>query len=279
MKKLADLFKCFIPTISFLVLQLLSEAIIGMLMSLFYYGKGAGREESLEYFLDLSSDGRFLNQTTLVFEIFAVLVFTVSYFEVVYKRNGMKPNFFSKRSFPAIITFAMGAEILTGLFISMISAFLPNLVEKYNSIIEEMGISENMGFIMTLCSIILAPIAEELTFRGLTLYYTRKLSDKFWVGNLLQALLFGIIHLNLIQGVYAFILGYIFGMLYKRYNSIFASIIAHITFNICGTFLVPIIYGTGEYMSLLRLAIIILIAVSFTWIGAELIKTDKTTTA
>ena len=55
-------------------------------------------------------------------------------------------------------------------------------------------------------TIILAPVGEELVFRGLTYRFARK-ALPFWGANILQAALFGVMHLNLFQGLYAFFLG------------------------------------------------------------------------
>ena len=58
----------------------------------------------------------------------------------------------------------------------------------------------------------------------------------FWVANLLQALLFGVFHMNMIQGVYAFVVGIVLGFICEKSHSIYPSMLFHILFNIWGTF-------------------------------------------
>ena len=78
---------------------------------------------------------------------------------------------------------------------------------------------------------IFACIVEELCVRGvvygrLKRYFSKKNAM------LISALIFGVYHLNVVQGVYAFVLGLYFVWLYERYQSLWASCIAHISANL-----------------------------------------------
>ena len=57
------------------------------------------------------------------------------------------------------------------------------------------------SLILVLYSVLIGPVCEELIFRGLTLKYAKR-AMPFWVANFLQALLFGVFHMNMIQDVY-----------------------------------------------------------------------------
>lgn len=78
---------------------------------------------------------------------------------------------------------------------------------------------------------IVACIVEELSLRGVTYFRMKQYWGKsraiFW-----SALVFGIYHLNVVQGVYAFILGLYFAWLNERYDSLRASITAHMSANL-----------------------------------------------
>ncbi len=84
--------------------------------------------------------------------------------------------------------------------------------------------------VMLSAVILLAPIGEELLFRGLILKYARRCMPAA-ACILLQALLFGLYHGNIIQGIYAFILGIVLGLLAYRYDSILPGILFHIIIN------------------------------------------------
>ena len=58
--------------------------------------------------------------------------------------------------------------------------------------------------------------------------------------NLLQAVLFGIFHQNLIQGVYAALLGFLLGYLAWRYDSLLVPIFMHFLYNLFGTVVVDL---------------------------------------
>ena len=77
---------------------------------------------------------------------------------------------------------------------------------------------------------IVGPIFEEILFRGLIFGELRKITP-VKIALVIQALLFGAYHLNLVQGVYAFLLGLLIGYVYYRSNSIIAPILMHVSIN------------------------------------------------
>ncbi len=68
-----------------------------------------------------------------------------------------------------------------------------------------------------------APIAEELLFRGLILRTLQPCGKKFAI--FASAILFGVFHGNLIQGVYAFAVGVILGYVAMEYNMVWAMVL------------------------------------------------------
>ena len=87
------------------------------------------------------------------------------------------------------------------------------------------------AIVRILAVVIIIPMVEELCFRGIIL--NRLLSwTKVWVAAIIQAVLFGVAHLNLVQGVYAFIVGLVFGLIYVRYRKLWLCIAGHMAFNL-----------------------------------------------
>ncbi|RDY30731.1 CPBP family intramembrane metalloprotease [Lachnotalea glycerini] len=82
-----------------------------------------------------------------------------------------------------------------------------------------------------LAAVILAPIIEELLFRGMVfkrLYvYVGKMPAM-----LLSSLFFGIYHGNVLQGIYAFSVGLLFVFIYDKYKTLLAPILAHMFANL-----------------------------------------------
>ncbi|WFD10982.1 CPBP family intramembrane glutamic endopeptidase [Tepidibacter hydrothermalis] len=78
--------------------------------------------------------------------------------------------------------------------------------------------------IISVC--IVAPIYEEIIYRGIILKgLSKKYNDK--VAIIVSALLFAIMHMNLQQGINAFLLGIVMGYLYTKTKSLYVSIFAH----------------------------------------------------
>jgi len=101
---------------------------------------------------------------------------------------------------------------------------------------------------------VIAPVIEELVFRGILINRMKWLP--VWASVLIQAALFGVAHLNLFQGLYAFIAGILLGFIYVKYRSIFLVIIGHMSYNLVSVFM-------GEYLNEDSVkAIVILLAAS-----------------
>lgn len=80
----------------------------------------------------------------------------------------------------------------------------------------------------------LGPIVEEIVFRKVIVQEFLNMSLKPYMAILLSALLFGLIHMNPAQMVFAFAAGLIFGWIYLKTGSILPGIIGHIINNTIG---------------------------------------------
>lgn len=133
--------------------------------------------------------------------------------------------------------------------IAMLLQYLtPNLFEQYMQLMESAGMGENP--VTIIAAVILAPIGEELLCRGIIMHYGKKMAAgignetvSFWIANVLQALLFGIMHGNFVQGTYAFILGLGLGVLCRRYKSLYPSMLCHFAINFLSTYVMGYLFG------------------------------------
>lgn len=79
--------------------------------------------------------------------------------------------------------------------------------------------------------VIIAPLLEEILFRGIIFARLREyMSVK--VAIVISALIFGIIHGNVVQGIYAFIIGICLAYIYERYNTLLAAVLFHMAANL-----------------------------------------------
>lgn len=88
------------------------------------------------------------------------------------------------------------------------------------------------GIIIELLSVvILGPVVEELCFRGLVYRRMReRASVKFSM--FFSALIFAVFHGNIVQGVYAFMLGLLMAYVYEKFKNIVAPILFHVGANL-----------------------------------------------
>ncbi len=89
------------------------------------------------------------------------------------------------------------------------------------------GTAANIVLFAYVC--VLGPIFEETLFRGMILQSLRPWGDRLAV--IVSAVLFGLTHLNLYQGVPAVLLGLVFGFIAVRTGSVLPSAVLHIAYN------------------------------------------------
>ena len=135
---------------------------------------------------------------------------------------------------------SFGCTLVISIALMFLGRYIPNEMADYEELILVSGIGSDIWVI--LMAVMIAPIGEECLFRGVTLERTKKVG-KFYVANILQAFLFALAHMNLVQGFYVFLLGIVFGYIKEKYQSIIPAIICHIAFNIFGQIIPSIISG------------------------------------
>lgn len=122
----------------------------------------------------------------------------------------------------------IGCCLFLQILLSILAMWIPEAFESYNQVMGNLTDSDTV--IVVLYVLLIGPITEELIFRGAILdrFY---LAFPFLAANLLQAVLFGIYHMNLIQGLYAFCLGMVLGLARFVSGSILIPAFIHIMFN------------------------------------------------
>ena len=135
-----------------------------------------------------------------------------------FKENGKKIN--------------IGGLILLGVIISLLYNVFAFYLNEY--FLKTDLYSNQSNLITTLISTgLIGPIVEELMFRGI-IY-----NESPMKAILLTTLFFAIIHLNILQIIYTFAVGFLFIFFYEKYKDIKAAIIFHMTLNITTTLFLP----------------------------------------
>lgn len=146
---------------------------------------------------------------------------------------------FSSSIYLIMLSLCCGA--FSSLFIQYAQKHMKDAFNNYENNMNNLSSSLNtFTAISVLALIILLPVFEEILFRGIVFNELNKnLNAAACI--ILSSFLFGLSHMNLIQGIYTFFLGIILASMCYLFKSINASIIVHVTFNLSGTFIFPVL--------------------------------------
>ena len=105
------------------------------------------------------------------------------------------------------------------------------------------GLSRNVLGVLSVA--ILAPLLEEVLFRGAIQGLLMRLFGHPWPAIIVAALIFGVYHMNPVQIVYATLLGIILGWIYYRTGSLLSVIVGHVLNNSLAV-VTTLLYSTSE---------------------------------
>lgn len=179
-------------------------------------------------------------------------------------------------SWKAVVIGVVGGVLLCLLsngIVGIEQYIIPGAVEQFIELMETVGMGSDL--LAIIAAVVLAPIGEELVCRGLTLHFAKKALPHFWMANVLQALMFGVIHMNLIQGVYAFAIGLFLGYLAERYHSLLPCVLVHFVINFSTTVWIDKVFywvpdSLVSYSILFAISLIVIIGL--VWWGGPIIK-------
>ena len=182
----------------------------------------------------------------MFYYLLEAVIFGVWYYWVCMEKDIHKMNtkeVFHPVNVLAVIMIATGMCFFVNFQMPMLNMVLPEgQVQEYNNMLEAAGYGTRL--IPTIICLALAPLAEEFLFRGVLFYYLLKILGRkqrnrktFWIGNLIQALLFGAFHMNLIQSGYAFVIGMVLGYLAYQFESVIPAIMSHMIINFLSAFI------------------------------------------
>lgn len=232
MNKIKNIGISLLPSGMWLLLQVVVSAVF-MAGTQFLFGiyTGAGRDVSriAEYMA-----GNSVYMMSVLINIIVLFPGCFWYSALCGRENhalSLKPGF-SAGAVLRLICLGAAIQFVTDIGLVFAQALFPAAMEEYGKVIESLGIL-SPGFWSVLYTVILAPAAEELLFRGVTLKILEQ-EFSFWQANILQALYFGMFHGNPVQGIYAFFCGMLLGYTVKKYKSLKAAVLCHFAVNITG---------------------------------------------
>lgn len=216
-----------VPMIGYLGISFLVAAVMAVMIAV--TGLLEGTEDLFTYIMEGTVNSSMM--TGVIYAVLAIIGFGLWYYFGCKRKQWRLPKgVLVPANIVIIVVFAFSMQYVITYLMALLGIMMPQALESYVKMIELAGLGE-VTIAGILYGVILGPIAEELVFRGLTLYFAEKFTKRFWIANLFQAALFGLFHMNLIQGIYAFALGLIMGWIYKSFRSMYANILFHMVFN------------------------------------------------
>lgn len=160
-------------------------------------------------------------------EIMALMACTLIYFAIENKTFDPKAKFIDS----IINGFTHTIKVWPILFlIGFFSSILLEGFAAQESVRKlQNGNYSNIGIII-LTACIIAPITEELIFRGMIYPLLKKEIGVFW-GCVISSIVFSVIHYNVLSFAVLFAFSCCLTYLYEKYNTLLVPIISHSTFN------------------------------------------------
>lgn len=137
------------------------------------------------------------------------------------KENNKEINIFVMIAFGVMLSMAAG---------SILSAM--NIDNIYGSYEKTSSLLLNGNIVYRLFALgVIAPAAEEIIFRGLVFNRVKKQYGSLY-GIVVSSLMFGVFHFNLVQGLYAFIIGMAFAYCYELTGDLKVPVYMHMSINV-----------------------------------------------
>ncbi len=196
----------------------------------------------------------FLEMLMYIFYL-AVPVWTV----VLISRRKQNP-FPTRRVGLGVYVFALFGGMMLAVASNYITGVLMSFMESAGverPVFEETQSGTPTSLVLNLISTAVLPaILEEMVFRGYVLQAFRRYGDKLAV--IVTALLFGLIHGNVLQLPFAFLLGLVFGWMVVQTGSIWPAVILHFGNNAMSVLLdyVKLVVGSSSAATVLTFSIL-----------------------
>lgn len=266
MKKIARVLSSFLPMLCGFLLQFAILLPFSFALGVIY-GLLISTGNTDASILDrLATSGLSTEESLLFMSIYGIT--SAVLFGIWYKsltKHTPKPNvkqMLKPKRLLLLILLGLCIQLGLSLILTIIMNIVPSWFERYNEIIE--GLVIKSSILSLLYTGIIAPISEEFIFRGVTLQRTIKLlyrnhddtfadeevrkkrhKDILLIANIIQAVAFGIYHLNWVQGIYAAVMGLLFGYICIKFKSVYGAILLHMAVNMSGLLLGTVLPEDG----------------------------------
>ncbi len=187
---------------------------------------------------------KFSVQNIYLSVFFAIITTFLTYLLIsVLREKSLKDMVYNKKCGIRNLVFSVITAISSRVAVTgytYLSQSIKPLKESFDKVTEiEINITGTISILFAgLVLYVLAPIFEEVLFRGIVFYELRRITN-ITVANILQAVCFAVAHMVLFQSIFAGVVGFLFGIMYMRTKSIRVTMLSHIVFNATAVIEIP----------------------------------------
>lgn len=181
-------------------------------------------------FLKIASGGRLSDPKWAMWVLTAENLLMFPVFLLMYRqepREGRREHSLCIKDMLVVI---LGAVCISrGINYFLALTFLPRIFPGYQEVSEEIY---QCSFLSQIAAVMVsAPFLEEVLMRGLVYERLKAAMGRTRPAMAASALIFGLFHGNVVQGVYAFVMGLFFVQVYEACDSLVPAVAAHISAN------------------------------------------------
>lgn len=238
--KRGSVWRCMTPLLIYLIVQ----NVMSFLVMLVYYMQsgivsieGLTADELMEKLLTMALENQeMLNFAILIFSYALMLPIYVWMYRKDTKRYILQGE---ENRVPAVPVVFYGFLILLGAA-SCISGsnmiYMTGINSSSESYTAAASALYSAGLIPEIIGIgLISPMAEEFLFRGLVYRRFKEISPSA-ISMVWASLIFALLHNNMVQGIYAFVMGMVLCYARERYGSMLAPVVIHIASNLMAVF-------------------------------------------
>lgn len=214
------------------VMMLAGSIGIAFLGGMYMTVKGIPADKMESFFTAWMNGEGSLVVTLFIYIGFAIVFGLLYYFFVYRKKKGtvrIKEGLCLKNTV-TICVMAVAGQGVSLLIITLINLVSPKSIENYVRLTSNMDFSKSNPVLIIYTACIMAPIAEELLFRGMVYTSLRKGFSIVWA-TIFTAVIFSAYHMNIVQFIYIIPFGIASCLIYERTQTIFSVMLFHLVYN------------------------------------------------
>ncbi|MCI9537979.1 MAG: CPBP family intramembrane metalloprotease [Eubacterium sp.] len=158
-----------------------------------------------------------------------------SWYYFIRKRRDVSPvdyrKILSPKTVGCLAALAFFAQFVCSIVMAVMAFVFPDVFKEYQKLMEGVDINVLPAWATLFIVAVWAPLAEEIVFRAM-IFRTLRRGFVFWPAAVLSGIAFGVYHMNLIQGVYASLMGILLAYIYEKTNSLLGVYLFHLSFNL-----------------------------------------------